>query len=283
MLRSNPAVSLVTPNARPRRRPSAVSQALSALTEGPASEGFAGNEAGHLHMRVANNLCAREKAYRLAYEIYRKKGYIAKDGTCKMATIHDAQPNTVTLVAEDTKGHAAATLTLVYDGDDGLPCDEIFERDLVPLRRQGRRIAEVTRLAIADGHARSRILLVRLFNWAYIHARRIMRSDDFVIEVNPRHVKYYCRLLGFRVLCAPRPCPRVQGAPAVLLRVDFEYGDREVARWAGQDGEANERSLYPHFLSPEEEFPVIQYLRRRHHPMTEAEALHFGIGRPTSV
>ena len=41
--------------------------------------------------------------------------------------------------------------------------------------------------------------------------------DYVVIEVNPRHVRYYERMLGFEVIGPERMNPRVE-APAVLLR-----------------------------------------------------------------
>jgi len=106
---------------------------------------------------------------------------------------------------------------------------------------------EVTRLAIAPEHTRSKLLLVRLFNFIYIFARKVNGYDDFLVEVNPRHVAYYRRLLLFEVLGPERPCPRVLGAPAVLLRVELAMGEREVRRVGGLGAAAGERTLYPYF------------------------------------
>ena len=41
-------------------------------------------------------------------------------------------------------------------------------------------------------------------------------ASDAVIEVNPRHARYYQRTLGFRQIGELRQCQRVE-APAVLL------------------------------------------------------------------
>jgi hypothetical protein len=119
--------------------------------------------------------------------------------------------------------------------------------------------------------------LVRLFNFIYIFARRVKGFDDFVIEVNPSHVNYYRRMLSFDQAGPERPCPRVKGAPAVLLRVDLAMGEREVRRVGGRGATPGERTLYPHFYSWLEEGAVAEFLARSHRPMSAEEALHFGV------
>ena len=139
---------------------------------------------------------------------------------------------------------------------------------------------EVTRLAIAPEHTHSKLLLVRLFNFIYIFARKVKGYDDFVIEVNPRHVAYYRRLLGFEVAGSERPCPRVQGAPAVLLRLDLAYPETEVRRIGGAGHGAGERTLYPYFYTWLEEGAVAEFLARQHRPMSAEEQRYFGLERP---
>ena len=135
------------------------------------------------------------------------------------------------------------------------------------------------RLAIDEEHQRSKTLLVRLFNFIYVFARRVHGFDDFVIEVNPRHVNYYRRLLVFEQAGPERACPRVQGAPAVLLKLDLSIPEREVRRVGGKGMAANERTLYPHFYSWLEEGAVAEFLSRSHRPMPADDARYFGIGR----
>lgn len=256
-------------------RASAVSQALRALGDEDAAPGPA-FEAGP-RLRVANDEATRTRAYRLAYELYRAKGYVAEEAAGRLVAPWDLEPDTLTLLASDVRGDAVATVSLVFDAANGLPCDTVFGDVLAVLRTKNRRVVEVTRLAIGETHLCSRQLLVRLFNWIYIHARRVRRRDDFVIEVNPRHVNYYRRLMGFEVLGDVRPCPRVRGAPAVLLRLDLAHSEREVLRVGGQGVAAGERSLYPYFLTGEAERTVERMLRRQHHPMSATEARIFGI------
>src|SRR5436190_455773 len=82
----------------------------------------------------------------------------------------------------------------------------------------GRRVCEFTKLAM-DSVVRSKRVLAALFHVSYIYGHLLMRYDNLLIEVNPRHVRYYERMLGFRALGEPRQNLRV-GAPAVLMSLD---------------------------------------------------------------
>ena len=266
------------------RRPSAVSQILRAISDdlvhGAAEWDVEGDGDGPAYrMLVASDQKSRRRAYALAHRVYQGRGYV-HDEKGLIVSPPDANPQTLTLLAQDDNGLDAATITLVFDSKDGLPCDEIYGDELNGLRAQGRRLVEVTRLAIGEAHQRSKPLLVRLFNFIYVFARRIKGFDDFVIEVNPRHVNYYRRLLIFEQAGPQRPCPRVQGAPAVLLRLDLAIPDREVRRVGGKGVSANERTLYPHFYSWLEEGAVAEFLARSHKPMSEEDARYFGLAKP---
>jgi hypothetical protein len=92
---------------------------------------------------------------------------------------------------------------------------------------------------------------------AYIVAHRIRGFDTLLIEVNPRHVRYYERMLGFKVLTGERLNTSVN-APAVLLATDFSYIMAQVGEFGGQpERAANERSLYPFVFSMKEEAGII--------------------------
>ena len=128
------------------------------------------------------------------------------------------------------------------------------------MRNEGRRIAEFTKLAV-DNNSHSKPLLAALFHIAYICARRIHRCTDLLIEVNPRHVAFYRRMLGFEQFGEMRSDARV-GAPAVLLRMCLEHGQREIERLGGRTDLAGQvRSLYPYFFGVSEEQLIERRLR----------------------
>ncbi len=114
---------------------------------------------------------------------------------------------------------ALATLTLNMDSPRGLCCDELYGTEINGFREQGRVICEVSRLAI-DPESSSRYMLKALFRTAQEYTRDILGGTDAVIEVNPRHAKYYWREFGFSQIGQLRRCPRVD-APGVLLHQEI--------------------------------------------------------------
>ncbi len=234
--------------------------------------------------RVAADRMDRERVYRFAHEIY--SGVALADGDDGMVlSPHDAGPETFTLLAEDMDGQIQGTVSLVFDSERGLPCDEIYWLETGRMRAEDRRMAEVTRLALRKDGAVTRDVLIRLFNLIYIYARRVRRYTDFVIEVHPRHLKYYERTLGFESLGGLQSCARVGGAPAMLGRLDLSLPDRAVRRMGGT-GRADKadggHSLYPYFWAAAEEPAIADHLTRQYRPMNPSDALYFGLSSRVS-
>lgn len=143
-----------------------------------------------------------------------------------------------------------STATLGLDGPEGLHADQLYSQELARLRGPGVRLCEITRLAVDTPHNTLEVLGT-LFHLAYLHGRLIRGATDLVIEVNPRHVGFYRRMLGFVQLGAEKPCPRVNNAPAVLLHLDLCHVDRQIALQGSADA-CRARSLYSYFPSRDE-------------------------------
>jgi hypothetical protein len=229
---------------------------------------------------VAADRDLRARAYRLAYRVYRESGFVAEGPDAWVVCGADGDPGTFTLLADDGHGNDLGTITLVFDGPAGLPCDEIFRAELAPLRARRRRLVEVTRLAMDRRSRGDRMLLTRMINLICVYARRAARATDFVIEVNPRHAGFYERFLLFNALGADRPCPRVGGAPARLLRLDLGLQDRACreASERPRTGHASPpRNLYARFIPYEREEAVSRALAEAHRPMSADEQRYFGL------
>jgi hypothetical protein len=127
------------------------------------------------------------------------------------------------------------TLTLRVDADCGLAADTLFHEELEASRRNGRRIGELTRLAI-EPELGSKELLGALFHMAYMYLGPISAVDDVFIEVHPRHVPFYRRMLGFKPAGPCRHSTRVD-APAVLLHVELCHVGQQAARHGGRGTE----------------------------------------------
>lgn len=130
----------------------------------------------------------------------------------------------ITFVASDDVD-TVGTLTLGLDGERGLLAERTHGDAVAQRRAAGASVCELTRLAVAE-RADSRSVLAALFNVAYVAGSRHGVTDVF-IEVNPRHVAFYTRVLGFAVAAAEKFCERVQ-APSVLLSLAIEELERRL-------------------------------------------------------
>ncbi|MFP5393736.1 MAG: N-acyl amino acid synthase FeeM domain-containing protein [Gammaproteobacteria bacterium] len=190
------------------------------------------------NIRLANSAGRREAASLLIRKMYGWRGY----------AIDPAEPmqaNKITLYAE-TGGQVVGTMSLCLDGPQGLPADDNFSDRLDQLRAAGGRLCEPSRLAIDKGVTKR--VFAALIHISYLYAHRIHGFSDYMIEVNPRHVQFYKRMLGFADFGAERPCARV-GAPAVLLRLPLAHMTEQIGRWGGlMEQHGDERSFYPYFF-----------------------------------
>jgi hypothetical protein len=124
-----------------------------------------------------------------------------------------------------------------------------------------RPLCEPSRLAI-DKNVTKRVFAA-MIHISYLYAHRIHGYTDYVIEVNPRHVMFYKRMLGFADFGAERPCSRV-GAPAVLLRLPLQLMGEQIRRWGGlMELHGEERSFYPYFFPVKDEAGITARLLAR--------------------
>jgi len=165
----------------------------------------------------------------------------------------------ITLVASD-EDTTIGTLSIGFDGAGGLLVEELFPREVRALRDSGRSICEFTKLAM-DSVLGSKRVLASLFHVAYIYAYRVKGFDCLLVEVNPRHVRYYEKILGFKVMGPERTNRRVN-APAVLLCLDFAHTEEQIGKFGGQPQlSVTERSLYPYSFSVDEEAGIVGRLK----------------------
>lgn len=167
-------------------------------------------------------------------------------------------PNRITLTATD-HSETVGTLTIGIDSPIGLMADQIFKPELDVHRARGAKLCEFTKFAF-DTSARSKTALANLFHLAVIYARDLHQCTDIMIEVNPRHRRFYEHMLGFEREADVRVNPRVN-APAYLLRVNLEYVTERIVQHGGTfSSGTTERSFYPYFFSPHEEKGIINRL-----------------------
>lgn len=199
-------------------------------------------ECGEYSVRRAATVLEYKDAASLVMQMYSRKGYLT-DGISALPR-HD---DTITVDAHDTQ-QIMATLTVRFDSlDAGLLADALYAKEIDEFRATGRKICEMTKFAVDPRHG-SKELLAALIQVAYLYAHVVRGASDLFIEVNPRHVGFYKRMLGFKEIGDRRMCSRVN-APAVLLHVELEYMRRQIARHGGHGRRSREKTLYSYFLN----------------------------------
>lgn len=205
-------------------------------------------------IRAAVSRDERALASSLIQRMYAGRGYTAH------ALPDEACAKRLTLVASAATT-VIGTMTVGFDSERRLSVDEVFPDEVSTIRATGRRVCEFTKLAV-DGSIRSQRVLAAMFHVAFIYAHRVRGCDNLLIEVNPRHVRYYECKLGFKVLAASRQNPRV-GAAAVLLSLDLWHAQTQIDLFGGRpELAATERSLYPHALARDLDAEVADRLLR---------------------
>jgi hypothetical protein len=211
------------------------------------------SDARQFNIHVANTHEHRESASLLVDKMYTWRGY-------GRTSLRNRESNRITLVISDQDKRVIGTITVGADSSLGLCADEVYREELGLLRQEGRTLCEYNGLAI-EAHVRSKRVLASLFHIAYLYPHAVLGCTDGVLEINPRHERFYERMLGFSRVGPERICPRV-GAPSVLLRTDFSYMTQQIEKLGGlMSGAGVEKSLYPYFFSSMDAVTILKRLK----------------------
>jgi hypothetical protein len=243
---------------------------MGSVAAGPGPEPVSAADA---EVIVAGTRELREQAWELVHDAYVSKGYMERCPSKMRLQLQDALPEATTFLARERgSGRALATLTVYPDGALGLPMDAIYRRELDGLRAAGRKPCEIAKL-VADLDLREGArILISLFRLAYLTVRRLEAGTDLVITVNPRHERYYRRLLLFERIGEVKSYGAVGGAPAVPLRLDLETVEQRYHERSAANGG---RSDVHDFLVDSDEEPTLERLRRERRPMSADDFRHF--------
>lgn len=173
-----------------------------------------------LHIAVAKRAEQFAAARNLVRERYASRGYEVEDSADARAESRPERSSQEITFLVASRQATVGTVTLGLDGAHGLRAEEAYCDVIDRYRLAGCRICELTRLALAE-HVDSKAVLASLFYLAHAVGRTVHDVTDVFIEVNPRHVAFYSRVLGFVVAAGEKFCERVR-APSVLLQLELE-------------------------------------------------------------
>jgi hypothetical protein len=146
---------------------------------------------------------------------------LCTNSDCGMrATPYQLLASTDIFLAE-LRGQVISTVSLVRDGDLGLPMEALYPEEVAARRAAGVRVAEVSCLADRrQGTARFFGLFCDLARLMAQLARKTS-VDELLVVVNPRHAPLYRRYMAFEQIGDEREYAAVEGFPAVALSLNF--------------------------------------------------------------
>ena len=169
--------------------------------------------------KIATERNEFEAAFRLVYEGYLHRGLTLPNVRRMRITPFQLSPSAQVLVALRNKS-VVSTLTLVEDGENGMPMESLFRNEVRTFRRLGLQMAEVT--SLTHGLPKERL------NWEI--AEKLMslmaqyavtrKVDRLLIAVCPQHSAFY-RRIAFRPFGEVRSYSDVCGKPALPMQVDL--------------------------------------------------------------
>jgi hypothetical protein len=207
---------------------------------------------GDFQLRIAHSPDLRGVSTSLVDRMYAWRGYknaesrqFARRGEATLHACHAAK--------------VFGTLTVRFDVGAGLAADASYREEIDAYRGNSSGIAELTRLAVDPDYG-SKEVLGSLFHAAYALCGPARGVSHVFIEVNPRHVAFYKRMLHFQVAGELKTCTRVN-APAVLMQVGVAHVGQQATLYGGASAHA-QRSLYPFFCAGSEAEELLRNVLR---------------------
>ncbi len=180
----------------------------------------------NLSFTIADNRVERSDAFRLVYESYLDKGLIEENPFGMRVTPYHLLPSTNVFVAR-LNGTVICTVSLIGDGQLGLPMDTIYAEEVNASRDKGQYVGEISCLAVKD-------ISFKCFLPVFLKLTRLMTQfarsigmNQFLIAVHPKHARFYKRYMGFEQIGEFKEYPSVCNAPAVAYSLDFARIDRD--------------------------------------------------------
>lgn len=179
---------------------------------------------------IASNMDEMKDAFSLVYKTYMQSGLQQSNSSSMRIGFHDILPSSYLLIVK-IDGKVCGTLTLVRDTNGKLPIDELFGKEIARIRETGSLICELSALAVdADLSNGERWgILLSLFRKAFILGQDLLGCTDLCMMIHPRHCTYYQRKFYFETIGDAKPFEKVNGAPAIPMRLNLITG-RELVR-----------------------------------------------------
>lgn len=173
-------------------------------------------------VKVARSRAEFEGAFRLVYSSYLRAGLCSPSAQQTRVTPYHLLPSTDVIVGI-LRGEVISTLSLVRDGELGLPMESVYGDEVEKRRAAGLRLAEVSCLADRRKEPARFFGLFCDLSRVMVQMAAAEGIDQLLIAVHPRHARMYARAMAFQQFGEPREYPLVNGNAAVALTLDMEW------------------------------------------------------------
>ena len=173
-------------------------------------------------VKVASNRAEFDGAFRLVYRSYLRAGLCSPSANQIRITPYHLLPSTDVLVGM-LRGEVISTLSLVRDGELGLPMESVYREEVARRRADGLRLAEVSCLADRRKEPARFFGLFCDLSRVMVQMAAAEGIDQLLIAVHPRHARMYARAMAFQQVGETRDYPLVNGNAAVALMLDLEW------------------------------------------------------------
>lgn len=183
----------------------------------------------HILCRPASSEKDLEKAYGLVYREYLARGYCEENPLGMHYNVFSILPDSRTFLLEKDD-MLLGTISLAIDSPCGLPMESLFPEEIAKLRKSGRRLAEVTLLALnKDCFPKKTFTLTdfqkltgsfRLFKTMFDYARLLAGVTDLVMTMHPKHKELY-HYLKFETIGPVKSYKGACGKPALPMHMDI--------------------------------------------------------------
>jgi hypothetical protein len=182
---------------------------------------IAAQSCSDIELKVATTRHERQAAFELVYHSYLRAGLCAENSVGLRYTEFQMLPTTDIIIAK-LRGEVISTLSLVRDGELGLPMEEIYPEEVAARRASGVGLAEVSCLADRRKGAARFFGLFREMTRLMAQLGTRTGVDELLVAVHPRHAALYRRYMAFRPVGDRRNYPSVLERPAVALHLNFD-------------------------------------------------------------
>jgi hypothetical protein len=170
--------------------------------------------------KIASSCNELVTALRLVYQVYLRSGLIEANLYQMRVTPFHSLPTTKVLIATN-RDETLCTLSVIGDGQLGLPMETIYPEQIATRRKQGISFVEISCLADKEhGHQKCFSIVSRLMALTAQCAKH-HNVDQLLITVHPRHTMFYERFLCFKIIGEEKAYPLMRNHPAIAMMMDL--------------------------------------------------------------